>query len=401
MLHSSGQKNAHIIATLKRPEEVDLLRRVYGSGFYLIGIAASDDTRNEFFRERGLEPQEQLSLVEIDAAEKDDSGQHTRDTFCLSDVFVSLGPHSAQIERFLDIIFGNPFETPTQNERSMYLAYASSLSSGDLARQVGAALIDEKGDCLGLGWNEVPKAGGGLYGPEDGEHRDKDKGADSNDTEKFNMAEKIIRKLIPDIQEDKITIKEMKELLKDTGFFDITEFGRAVHAEMAAILSCARTGRSPVNGILFVTTFPCHNCTRHIIASGIKKVYYIEPYAKSKALQLHDDACSENQTELSERKVPFLPFIGIGPRRFLDLFSLKLSSGYPIERKTEGKKIPWSRKTAAPRLQMAPVSYLIRERLASKDLTEIFFHSQIETGIEGDVHAAIGTEPLGDNQPNC
>ena len=30
---------------------------------------------------------------------------------------------------------------------------------------------------------------------------------------------------------------------------------------------------------------------------------------------------------------PFEPFVGIGPRRFFDLFSLKLSAGYRVERK--------------------------------------------------------------------
>src|SRR5579863_2707001 len=34
-------KMAHILHSLKRPSEVELLRAVYGSGFYLIGIFAS------------------------------------------------------------------------------------------------------------------------------------------------------------------------------------------------------------------------------------------------------------------------------------------------------------------------------------------------------------------------
>lgn len=39
-----------------------------------------------------------------------------------------------------------------------------------------------------------------------------------------------------------------------------------------------------------MTTFPCHYCARHIVAAGIYEVQYIEPYPKSKALQLHADA---------------------------------------------------------------------------------------------------------------
>jgi len=63
-------------------------------------------------------------------------------------------------------------------------------------------------------------------------------------------------------------------------------------------------------------------------------VVYIEPYAKSKAPLLHDDAISID--EEIEGKLPFLPFIGVGPRRYFDLFSLKLSTGYPVERKERG-----------------------------------------------------------------
>jgi hypothetical protein len=140
---------------------------------------------------------------------------------------------------------------------------------------------------------------------------------------------------------------------------------------MEAVLACARSGRSPREAPLYVTTFPCHTCTRHIIAAGIARVYYIEPYAKSKAFQLHNDAITDQEDTANEGKIPFLPFIGIGPRRYLDLFSLSLGTGYPIERKVDGKKAEWSRTKATPRLQMPAVSYLIRERIASLALNDL------------------------------
>jgi deoxycytidylate deaminase len=390
-------KTAHIIISLKRPKEVSTLRRVYGPGFFLIGIAANPEERDEFFRERGFDEDEQLKLVAVDAAEKNDLGQHTRDTFYLSDVFVSLGEHSCQIERFLDLVFGCPFKTPTFEERSMYLAYAASLSSGDLARQVGAALVDDLGDCLGIGWNDVPRFGGGLYGPENGPFRDMDRKSDSNDVEKLDMAVGIIRALRSETTSEAARATA-REVLAGTGFFDITEFGRAVHAEMAAILACSRTGRTPVGSTLFVTTFPCHNCTRHIIAAGLSRVFYIEPYSKSKALKLHGDACTESAGE--KGKIPFLPFIGVGPRRFLDLFSLTLSSGYPVERKKDGKMAEWKRMTAAPRLQMATVSYLIRERLASTTLKALLLTAQPHLIQDGAKDEPSRADTLGANQPS-
>ncbi len=161
----------------------------------------------------------------------------------------------------------------------------------------------------------------------------------------------------------------MRSSLKAAGFFDITEFGRAVHAEMEALLACARSGRSARGASLYTTTFPCHNCTRHIIAAGISTVIYIEPYAKSRASALHPDEIAVDREE--EGRVPFLPFVGVGPRRYFDLFSLTLSTGYPIERKKDGKLVVWSRASAAVRLQVKPNTYLQREWLASGDLNRI------------------------------
>ncbi|MDT9105868.1 hypothetical protein RSW49_23305, partial [Escherichia coli] len=56
---------------------------------------------------------------------------------------------------------------------------------------------------------------------------------------------------------------------------------------------------------------------RHIVAVGINKVVYIEPYEKSLALELHDDAI----TEVNESgKVLFESFEGVSPRRYHKFF---------------------------------------------------------------------------------
>jgi deoxycytidylate deaminase len=351
------EKTAHIITTLKRPEEATTLRRIYGSGFFLIGLSSPKRLRDEYFSERGME-ELSADLVETDAAEVTDHGQQLRETFHLADVFVSMEGYSEQVGRFLDLVFGAPTITPTLEEHSMFMAYSASLRSGDLSRQVGAAIIDSNGDLLSVGCNEVPKFGGGLYGPEAGSQRDIERGEDSNEIERIEMIQRIIKAL----ERTDLNVTQARSLLKPTGVTDITEFGRAVHAEMEALFACARTGRSVRSATLYATTFPCHNCCRHIIAAGIRRVIYIEPYAKSKAPALHGDAISVD--EESTGRLPFMPFIGIGPRRFFDLFSLTLSTGYPIERKEEGKLKVWTRSSAPPRLQLQPSTYPQRESLA-------------------------------------
>lgn len=52
----------------------------------------------------------------------------------------------------------------------------------------------------------------------------------------------------------------------------------AVHAEMNAILQCAKVGVSCEGATLYVTTFPCVNCMKAIINSGINTIIYLEDY---------------------------------------------------------------------------------------------------------------------------
>jgi cytidine deaminase len=156
---------------------------------------------------------------------------------------------------------------------------------------------------------------------------------------------------------------------------------------MDALFSCARGGIDTIGTTLFSTTFPCHNCAKHIVTAGVKRVVYIEPYEKSQALDLHDDAitvedhgdaamraeCDDDRDRLP-RKVVFEPFTGVGPRRFFDLFSMKLSHGYPLKRKQkpDGTKAKWKISgDAIVRVPMSPTSYLEREAQLAQLVTTL------------------------------
>ena len=64
----------------------------------------------------------------------------------------------------------------------------------------------------------------------------------------------------------------------------------AVHAEMNAISQCAKYGM-PIKGAdIYITTYPCINCMKVIIASGIKRVFYKEEYNSPLTKELAEQA---------------------------------------------------------------------------------------------------------------
>jgi deoxycytidylate deaminase len=252
----------------------------------------------------------------------------------------------------------------------MFLAYASSLRSGSLARQVGAVITSKEGEVIATGTNDVPTKGGGLYQPGKLDRRDHIQGYDSNTKRRAEIVEDIMTRLAQRITFEGDPLTVGMDLLADSLVLDITEYGRDVHAEMDALLACARIGVSPRCGGLYTTTFPCHNCARHIVAAGIDRVRYVEPYPKSLADQLHHDSIDIDGVD--ENKVVFEPFVGVGPRRYFDLFSMSLGSGYPIQRKTKnGEKVEWQKKTARLRTTMLPTSYIDREQLSISGIGEL------------------------------
>lgn len=143
---------------------------------------------------------------------------------------------------------------------------------------------------------------------------------------------------------------------------------------MEALLSCSREGISTRAADLYCTTFPCHNCAKHIIDAGVKRVVYVEPYPKSKALDLHSDSIKLKTEATSsvypaeKERVIFEPFTGVGVRRFLDLFSMSLGAGSKLKRKDdEGNAIEWEKDSAVTRIPLIPVSYKEVEEAAGQN----------------------------------
>lgn len=345
---------------------METLRRVYGVGFFLIGLHASHDTRLDNLTSiKGMTNEEAEELMARDQSEEDPYGQQTRKTFHLADAFVADGDKK-QLLRFLELVFASPFITPTPDEYAMFLAFGASMRSAQPGRQVGAVIVSENGEVIATGANDVPCFGGGLYwSTHKRDQRDHkfDNGIDSNKAEIARIA-KTVRKELADKLKDGVNPDEIDAAIKKSRLADLTEFGRAVHAEMEALLACARIGVSTHRATLYTTTFPCHNCAKHIVAAGVAKVVYVEPYPKSRAYDLHHDSIVISEKPVANM-VQFVPFVGVAARRYFDLFSMRLGSGSPLERKSDGgSTAKWKRSSAKVRPRMSPYSYIERERLA-------------------------------------
>lgn len=375
-----AERNAYILRSLKHPHEIQTLRQVYGKGFFLISVYSPREMRVAAMAERisksmygagkGARTKAE-EIVERDELEENKTlGQDVKDAFPLADLFVDCRDKAGmekQITRFLELVFGNVFHTPSRDEHGMYHARSAALRSSDLNRQVGAAIMRPEGDLAVVGCNDVPKAGGDLYWPEDkNDARDFQKGVDASSDQRTQVLGELLDRfkdkgLLSESASKERTDKLVRSLisgdkklvLKGAAVMNLLEFGRSVHAEMAAIVSAARLGISVRGATLFCTTFPCHMCARHIVASGIKRVVYVEPYPKSKAKQLHQDSISVDPLTPSQNHVSFEPFEGIAPRQYQEIFD-----SADLRKDGDGKAAEWRMNTGQPRFLRFLNTYL-------------------------------------------
>lgn len=366
--HAPLSRRAYILRSLKHPDEVGALRRIYGPAFFLLAAYSPRqqrlqhlarkiaESRNEFQFTSSL-PKAQELMHRDEAEVHNQFGQNVRKVFPQADFFLDANSPDnlgGEIERMIALLLGNSLHTPTRDEYGMFHAQAASLRSSSLQRQVGAVVATAEGDIIAVGANEVPKPGGGLYWAGDRpDHRDFNLGYEPNDRLKRRMLAELLQRFQQQgwlakeklaTRVDALVEEATSGPLKDAQLMNIIEFGRCVHAEMAALVDASRRGVA-VNGCtLYTTTFPCHECARHIVAAGIHRVVYVEPYPKSLASELYPDSIAVEQSDGNGNQLHFEAFVGVAPRRYMDLFTM-------TERKDKsGNLCLWNAAHAMPRL---------------------------------------------------
>jgi len=341
-----GRNRAYVLDSIRHPAEVQLLRHVYQEAFVLVGVVCEENARlarlTKKYRNAGNADATRVMRRDAKAGQK--HGQRVSDAFHMADFFVDNTEDRSVdgepnpgwdvnevLSRLIKIIRGSEVTPPTMAETAMYHADGAARRSACLSRQVGAALIASSGELISTGANEVPRAGGGVYGERFEEKEDhrcafRKMGQYCSNTREQNS---IIDELFNEIAELKVLGSVRKDAIKTDirggRVGDLLEFSRAIHAEVDALLSAGRDGACTVGTRLFVTTFPCHYCARGILAAGVDEVQFIEPYPKSRALALHADAITQTNKDWKApstggSKVLFHPFTGVSPRLYRRAF---------------------------------------------------------------------------------
>ncbi|MFT4295932.1 MAG: deaminase [Micropruina sp.] len=376
--HTPRRPRAWIVDSLKRGREVAQLRQVYGDHVIVVGAQASRQTRKRTLSVK-IAPQtpsqpddkieaiiEQLFTVDLDS-KHGDFGQNILDTLPMSDCFVTCEDDDRQttgieVTRMLDLLFSNPeAEIPTTDEYGMHLATSAAARSPELGRKVGAAIL--VGDSVvALGANSHPVA------PTKSPHADRSK-MDLSRLILDTMKRLAVADILSPIAEQELQnnadhyIQDIiSKHLKGSHLTGLTEFQVPVHAEMSALLDALNQGKTVHGGIIYVTTYPCHGCARHILRAGLQVVYLGSCPPRSRAVAMYGRYGVDQ----------FRPFTGISPDRYLRWFSAG-------DRRSaaDGSKILWGQ---SERLAAVPrVTKLERETIMAREDAVSMRASHMET----------------------
>jgi deoxycytidylate deaminase len=305
-------RTAYILHSLKRTDEVELLREIYGGQFILVGCQGTRKQRKANLLRRNLSAtsQEQKEavvdeLMAIDAGDQGRFGQNVNGTYPRADFFLHSNDLNKKVDRMVGLLFGEPI-APTIDEYAMYVARASAARSLAASRKVGAAIVVD-GAVVATGYNDVP----------DGQKPDVLQGIDTSEQFKRDNLRDTLLKLqdagmlneeLSEIDDEAVT--KAAQALERGELMSVIEYQRAVHAEARAIDDATVRGISTKDGTLYVTTYHCHLCYKHALSARLKSVEYIEPYSKSRAVAMFPLG-SENR---------LTPFAGVAPRRYMATF---------------------------------------------------------------------------------
>ncbi len=355
----SNNVNCFIVDAFRNPAEVEFFRRY--DQFFLISLFASEDIRKNRFANEiyGVSSYDRVGFSEDfkkiserdwgdDSKIKDLHKQNVSRCCFIADIAINNEETNSEFDlnlfnkflRYYALIASPGCVQPTKDEMFMNLAYSLSLRSSCISRKVGAVVTDNEGFVLGVGWNDVAhgQIGCGLRQKEDFLKETElfsmeifKKILSKEDFEQYSDYDSICfkdafsqHKIKEKLAKSNLKQKDREEVLRVLNIKRL-EFCRSLHAEENALLQVAARGGMGVNGgEIYTTTFPCELCAKKLYQSGIKRIYYTEPYPNS---------ISENVfLKDGIRRIELKQFEGVKSFSYFKLFK-------PLYDKKEAQKI--------------------------------------------------------------
>ncbi len=308
-----------VIEGVRNLGEVEYLREHF-HWFFLFAMDAPRTIRWDRVREQYEGNEAAFNRDdERDTGEEDIAGQQVGK--CVSDADYVMKNHEQipysgtrmekmeeRFKRELGHIRGDSLRRPDRWEVSMATAYAQSLGSECIKRNVGAVIVDPKDIPLSLGFNENPVPMRPCKYLFNGCYKDQDMFA------KLERMRDVFCPKCGTKQEGQLRPpwecfkRECKEDLKSAFFRSRNmEVCTAIHAEERAIRSLS--GKRAPGATMYVTTCPCFQCARYIIDAGIVRVLYVEAYPVKESIEF-----------LQSNGVVIEPFEGFKARAYTRLF---------------------------------------------------------------------------------
>ncbi len=282
---AKNESKKWVVKSIRNPSEV-LAFRERSRNFFLFGVYADVEVR--WNRVRGEYNNDKR---QFDDDDRNDSGrnnprhgQRVGDCFYEADVVIRNNDDfdvvgnadfvrfEEQLEQYVQLT-EEPLtrKKPIRKEEPlMAMAYALSQRSSCLKRKVGAVIVDEVGNVVSSGYNEVPRHEQPCEQRYRGCYREW-------------LYSELFKQLLGKFKELKGKEEELKKVFR--GAFKMMDKCRALHAEDIAIVNLARSGTSVSlpSCVLYTTTYPCRQCASRISDAGIKRVIYLEPYPDKEA----------------------------------------------------------------------------------------------------------------------
>lgn len=301
-LEVDGQLIERIVVDgIRNRGEVDALRDRFGYRFTLLAILASPEDRwtrigDDQYRDHGLGENDFFADDARDRNEETLYGQQVELCIDAADIFlnntgeVSLTDFHQKVLSFVDLATGTTKRSPQPDEIYMHMAYSSSHSSRCLKRHVGAVILDEDNEIIGVGYNENPSGtspcvdeiayNGRCY-------RDIVRNETLRQLHHDGMRCPACGEALPEISGPPWRCASCESAGRKTDLEGIffpdraMSWCTAIHAEDRAIRAAA--GRSIKGSTLYTTTFPCFQCAEKIIQVGIAHVVFTEVYPDIRA----------------------------------------------------------------------------------------------------------------------